>query len=254
MPEIVISKETINRLAKDVKQIIKNPLVENRIFYKHDEDNILKGKALIIGPEGTPYENGNYLFEFEFPVNYPHSPPKVIFHTNDGFTRFNPNLYRSGKVCISILNTWKGDQWSSCQTISSILLTLCTVLNENPLLNEPGVKETDKDIVSYNKILAYKNISVGIVNVLDKDFFTTKFSEFREIICQEFRNNYNKIVSQIEENIKDDGKELHTAWYSSYNSAGEYKPHRAVLSYKDLKKKIKMMFEKHIHNKENIIV
>ena len=69
MTEAVIGKETLKRLAKDVKEIIKNPLVENRIFYKHDEDNILKGKALIVGPEGTPYENGYYLFEFEYPTN-----------------------------------------------------------------------------------------------------------------------------------------------------------------------------------------
>ena len=62
-----IDKETIKRLAKDVKDIIKNPLTKNRIFYKHDTDNILKGKALIMGPKDTPYENGAYLFEFEFP-------------------------------------------------------------------------------------------------------------------------------------------------------------------------------------------
>ena len=64
MSEVVIGKETLKRLAKDVKEIIKNPLIKNRIFYKHDEEDILRGKALIIGSEGTPYENGYYLFEF----------------------------------------------------------------------------------------------------------------------------------------------------------------------------------------------
>ena len=83
-------------------------------------------KVLIFGPKDTPYENGYYLFKFKFPIDYPYNPPKVVYMTNDGKTRFNPNLYRNGKVCVSILNTWSGDQWTGCQTISSVLLTLCT--------------------------------------------------------------------------------------------------------------------------------
>ena len=51
---LVISKETISRLIKDVKEIIKNPLESHGIYYKHDEEDLLKGKALIIGPQGTP--------------------------------------------------------------------------------------------------------------------------------------------------------------------------------------------------------
>ena len=59
----IIKKETISRLIKDVKEIIKNPLESHGIYYKHDHEDLLKGKALIIGPQGTPYENGFYLFE-----------------------------------------------------------------------------------------------------------------------------------------------------------------------------------------------
>lgn len=228
-----IDKETIKRLAKDVKDIIKNPLTKNRIFYKHDTDNILKGKALIMGPKDTPYENGAYLFEFEFPNNYPHSPPKVTYHTNDGFTRLHPNLYRSGKVCISLLNTWKGDQWSSCQTISSILLTLCTILTKDPLMNEPGVKKTDKDIVNYNKMITYKNISIGIINVLKKSYFIERFSEFRDTICNEFRSNYNSILENIDKNMKYNNEIIATAWYSSST-----KTHTVILNYKQLRENI----------------
>ena len=123
----VISKETIQRLASDIKMLLKDPLDNHNIYYKHDTDDILKGYALIIGPKNTPYENGFYLFEFNFPYNYPYSPPKVVFCTGDGSTRFHPNLYVNGKVCLSVLNTWKGEQWTGCQTISSILLSLITI-------------------------------------------------------------------------------------------------------------------------------
>ena len=120
---VTISKETIHRLDKDIKDIRKNPLSDNGVYYFHDEVDMLKGYAMIIGPVDTPYYGGFYFFEFDFPSNYPYSPPKLTYLTNNGTVRFNPNLYVGGKVCISILNTWHGDQWSSCQTITSILLT-----------------------------------------------------------------------------------------------------------------------------------
>jgi hypothetical protein len=37
-----ISKDTVNRLLKDVKQIIKNPLTDNGIYYIHNETDIMK--------------------------------------------------------------------------------------------------------------------------------------------------------------------------------------------------------------------
>ena len=117
-----ISKDTISRLLKDVRQMIKHPLTDNNIYYIHDDTDILKGYALIIGPSDTPYFGGFYFFELHYPADYPHSPPIVIYSTNGENVRFNPNLYVTGKVCISILNTWRGEQWTSCQTISTILL------------------------------------------------------------------------------------------------------------------------------------
>lgn len=110
-----IPKETIQRLIKDVRQIIKNPLIEQGIYYVHDETNMMKGYAMIVGPSDTPYFGGFYFFEFTYPADYPHSPPRVNYCTNGDNIRFNPNLYCSGKVCISLLNTWRGDQWTSCQ-------------------------------------------------------------------------------------------------------------------------------------------
>lgn len=133
---IVITKDTIRRLLKDVKDIMSHPLTDNGIYYIHDEDDMLKGYALIIGAQDTRYFGGNYFFELAYPSDYPHSPPKVIFCTNGDNIRFNPNLYTNGKVCISLLNTWRGEQWTSCQSISTVLLNLCTLLNNDPLLNE----------------------------------------------------------------------------------------------------------------------
>merc|ERR1711871_276074 len=127
-----ISRNTALRLIKDIRNLKKNPLDDNGIYYEHDEEDMLHGKALIIGPSNTPYQYGFYFFKFEFTDNYPHEPPKLTYYTQGDNVRFHPNLYRSGKVCVSILNTWKGEQWSSCQTISSILLTLISLLHNKP--------------------------------------------------------------------------------------------------------------------------
>ena len=65
--KVHISKETIKRLVTDVRQIMKHPLHDNGIYYQHDQEDMLKGRAVIIGPKDTPYQYGYYLFYFKFP-------------------------------------------------------------------------------------------------------------------------------------------------------------------------------------------
>ena len=120
----LITKDSMNRLIKDIRNIIKNPLTEQGIYYVHDDSDMLKGYAMIVGPEETPYFGGFYFFEIDYPCDYPHKPPNVKYCTNGNQIRFNPNLYTCGKVCISLLNTWRGDQWTSCQSISTVLFAL----------------------------------------------------------------------------------------------------------------------------------
>ena len=168
MSSTIIRKDTIHRLISDIKYIRNNPLHNEGIYYEHDDEHMLKGYAMIVGPSQTPYENGLFFFTFEFPTDYPHSPPKMTYITNDGTTRFNPNLYRSGKVCLSLLNTWRGEQWTSCQNIASILLTLVSIFNNNPLMNEPGIVAECEDIPIYNKIISYKTMDVSIYGLIDR--------------------------------------------------------------------------------------
>ena len=214
----VISKETITRLLHDVKQIIKNPLADNGIYYLHDDEDMLKGYALIIGPSDTPYFAGNYLFELNYPTDYPHSPPTVIYHTNSDGIRFNPNLYSNGKVCISILNTWRGEQWTSCQNISTLLLTLCTLLCENPLLNEPGITQTHYDFINYTKIIEYKNIDVAILKVMNKNtsIYNPMFEMFYSVIKENFLKNSSNIITYLEKKVVETGdpEKITTTLYS----------------------------------------
>lgn len=196
----IISKDSIHRLLKDVKDIIKNPLHDNGIYYQHDDEDMLKGYALIIGPTETPYFGGNYFFEFQFPYNYPYSPPKVKFCTGGEEVRFNPNLYTSGKVCLSVLNTWTGDQWTSSQTITTVLLNLCTLLCVNPLLNEPGVNKSHYDLENYNFIIEYENLNIAMGEMLIQELEGEETKDiskkpnyfsflFKEIMYENFMKN-----------------------------------------------------------------
>lgn len=187
------------RLLKDVINISKNPLTHQGIHYIHDTDNIKKGYALIIGAEDCIYSHGMYFFEFIYPDDYPFSPPKVIYLTNGDNVRFNPNLYRNGKVCVSILNTWSGPQWSSCQTISSILLTLTTLFHNKPLLNEPGITESNPSFLKYNKIIRYSSIKIALLDVLNKKICRNMFSKFKNEIVEYIVSKQNSIRDDIKE-------------------------------------------------------
>jgi len=198
MANIVISKKNLRRLLKDVAHIIKNPLVNEGIYYVHDETDMFKGYAMIIGPKGTPYEGGYFFFKFIFSNEYPFKPPKVIYCTNDGTTRFNPNLYKNGKVCVSILNTWRGESWTSCQNIRSILLMLVTLLNDNPLTNEPGFLKS-KYCLPYKRQIEYMNFKIAIMRTLmfKKDSMPPEFIGFKPIIIKHFKENKELVSKRI---------------------------------------------------------
>lgn len=201
--ETIISKGSAKRLMKDIKDVITKPLNEEGIYYKHDTQNMLKGYAMIVGPSYGLYANGIYFFLFKFPTDYPFTPPTVEYCTNDGTTRFNPNLYRQGKVCLSILNTWAGDSWTACQTIRSVLLQLLLLFNDKPLLNEPGILETHSDFATYHEIIRFKNVEYSIYQQLyfkHPDLFITLFSnEINNHMKSNFKDIYDNCCLLKEE-------------------------------------------------------
>lgn len=214
---IIISKETTKRLIKDVKDLIKSPLDEEGIYYKHDETNILKGYAYICGPKDSVYFGGNYFFEFQFPRDYPHKPPKVTFQTNDGETRFHPNMYRNGKICLSILNTWKGDPWTGCQSIRSILLTIVSIMDDKPLLHEPGFTERHSDTNKYSEIILFKNMDFSVNKLLmdDMKYCINPFNEiFKDNIVCQFKKNREDILKILEEKKESEPYNIKTGIYS----------------------------------------
>lgn len=219
---VTLSTRTVKRLVKDVKDVLKNPLNDNGIYYIHDDENMLFGYALIIGPKGTPYENGMYFFKFIYPKDYPFSPPKVKFLTNDGECRFHPNMYRNGKVCLSVLNTWKGDGWTSCNNIRSVLLIIQSVMDEIPLLHEPGIFISNIDVTKYTDSVKYNNISFAILytfkKILVEQSLSKPFMILSDIVLDIFKRKKedydNMIKTYIEKNNNKNNTSIHVQTYN----------------------------------------
>ncbi|KAI0321805.1 hypothetical protein OF83DRAFT_1097239 [Amylostereum chailletii] len=150
-------------IAKELAVLTTNLPVawDSSIFLRVDESRVDIIKALIIGPEGTPYQNGCYLFDIFLGHGYNQSPPSVKYMTtNGGKYRFNPNLYavcikhaflvrlpcllrifaQDGKVCLSLLGTWSGPGWvAGRSTLLQVLISIQSmILCDEPYLNEPG--------------------------------------------------------------------------------------------------------------------
>ena len=161
----------IRRITLDTKKALD--LADQGLFWIPDESDITHGWAIICGCADTPYHGGAFCFEVRFPDNYPFSPPAMTYLTNDGRTRFNPNLYKNGKVCLSLLNTWQGEQWSGVQSLASILQCIQTaVLNEEPLVNEPA-HAASKDsrhaeISVYSRMVFHAVLETAILGSMDE--------------------------------------------------------------------------------------
>ena len=102
------------------------------------DDDLFHWEATILGPEKTVYEGGIFQLNILFPANYPFKPPKIKFNT----TIYHPNINSSGGICLDILK----DNWSPALTISKVLLSICSLLND-PNPDDPLVPDIAEQYV-----------------------------------------------------------------------------------------------------------
>ena len=109
-------------------------------------------------------------------TDYPGVAPSVTATTtNSGRCRFNPNIYAQGKVCLSILGTWRGErgeEWSSAQGLESILISIQSLMSSNPYENEPGyehAKTSDdkKNIADYADKIQHESLRISVIQRLE---------------------------------------------------------------------------------------
>ena len=161
-----------SRLLREVRDISSQQIPV--VFGEPEEADILHWRGMILGPPHTPYALGMFHFDLKFPQDYPNSAPKVLITTTSGGqVRFNPNLYATGKVCLSILGTWRaehsGEQWSAVQSSQSILLSIQSLMNDAPYHNEPSFEADDGsgDVQRYNEKISHESVRVAVCEVME---------------------------------------------------------------------------------------
>lgn len=111
------------RLNKELVDMIKNP--PSNCSAGSIDDDIFHWRSTLLGPKNSPYEGGTFDMSIHFPSNYPFKPPKINFETKI----YHPNINAAGSICIDILR----DNWSPALTVSKVLLSICSLLDDpNP--------------------------------------------------------------------------------------------------------------------------
>lgn len=194
------------RLAKEVEALQRGDLSGMGIYTLVDESCIRNLRALMIGPEGTPYAHCPLLFTIRIPEDYPLSPPAVSIDTSDGVSRLHPNLYVGGKVCLSILGTYSGPKWTSTMSIETVLKSIFSLLNDNPITNEPGWERytfADAPAKQYAEVVEFALVQhtlsqYGIFLAGEDAGAETLWGPFREVIRGPWQKSFAELTTMIE--------------------------------------------------------
>ncbi|KAK4560651.1 hypothetical protein LTR86_005229 [Recurvomyces mirabilis] len=162
----------IARITREIRQVQHGADLSLAVACRDSDVRHIRG--LIIGPPETPYEYGFFEFDIKMPKDYPIKSPVVRALTTNGCRiRFNPNIYAEGKVCLSILGTWrgeKGEEWSSAQGLESIMLSIQSLMSSHPYENEPGFeghKKEDPNPKAYIEKIRHETIRISVCNRLE---------------------------------------------------------------------------------------
>lgn len=186
-------------LFRELSQLSRNLPCEygSSIFVRALEGRMDLLRALIIGPEGTPYANGCFFFDICL-HDYPTQPPKVKFLTTGSVLHrpINPNLYSNGKVCLSLLGTFSGPGWIRGEsTLLQVLISIqALIFVDKPIYNEPMVPAFVGALTSntYNKRVLRHTLEFGILPCLSDNYYP----EFREILYHHYRLKRDKVQAQ----------------------------------------------------------
>mmetsp|Transcript_22336 Transcript_22336/g.36575 ORF Transcript_22336/g.36575 Transcript_22336/m.36575 type:complete len:285 (+) Transcript_22336:2790-3644(+) len=205
-----LSSKLMSRLTREVGAMMNG--LPPGIFLRVDSKRMDVMRAMIIGPQGSPYTNGVFFFDIYMPSTYPSVSPKCkIITTGRGSFRFNANLYTNGKVCLSILGTWSGPGWEPrYSTLTQVLLSIQAMILgvEEPIANEPGweYEVGSKRSKNYNGILQWGTMKWAMLHYLQNG----APQGFDDIVKAHFWNKRDELLKkQIPE------------WKAAAESAGD---------------------------------
>jgi ubiquitin-conjugating enzyme E2 G1 len=124
-----------------------------------DENNFFRWEVTIEGPENTIFEGSVMRAILTFPQDYPLNPPDMVFQTK----MWHPNIFKNGKVCISILHPPVMDEmnlqermdekWRPVLGVKEVVLSVTSMLI-GPNLDSPA--NVDAAVQYKNDMPGYK--------------------------------------------------------------------------------------------------
>ena len=228
-----MTSKTVKRILWELKDYEKNKEENNKngIYLEYDEADIYKLDLVLVGSDG-PYLGCFFEFNIVLPSTYPFSPPKFKFKSPDENMRIHPNLYGSGKVCLSVINTWSGPGWTACNTILSVCnILLGMVLSlKNPLSAEPAYEKiniNNPKAIYYKELVYCESINELLINNLrknmtdfKKEYIKSNIVMYKNLIKHHLNEEYeyrytpymyrkiNRIVKFNSKNVKSELNKL----------------------------------------------
>ncbi|KAL3634659.1 hypothetical protein CASFOL_021713 [Castilleja foliolosa] len=173
--DINVNSSAYRHIMKEWKILDGEKNLPDSIYVQAYETRIDLMRAVIVGSPGTPYHDGLFFFDICLPFHYPNQPPKVHYISH-GY-KLNPNILQDGRVCLSLINTWKGDKgerWSPKLTILQTLVSIqALVLNDRPYFNNPALAfaknntppEIEGSSIVYNHI-AFEQSCKSMISIM----------------------------------------------------------------------------------------
>jgi len=202
------------------------------VLARVDSTNSRCMRVMITGPNGTPYDSGVFIFDAYMPDKWPNVNPQMHFE-NHGGVRFNPNLYNCGKVCLSLLGTWRGEaseNWNpTTSTLSQLFISVQSqILIDDPYYNEPGHERsygTDSGIKAsklYNNYIRQFTMQHAMVGVIDT-VLKGGYPEFKEPVLTHFKLKKAYILDVCQKWVNDAFDATSSAQHSFSMTKDKYK-------------------------------
>lgn len=204
---MVGSRDKMERLISEISDFAASLPCDSThaIFVRYDEDNMDQMQTLITGASDTPYDGGCFLFDILCPADYPDCPPLVqLITTGHGTLRFNPNLYVTGKVCLSLLGTWEGESqetWTQESSLYQVFTSIQSlIMHGDVYFNEPNApaKDAARLNIGYCNIIRYGTIRFAVLEHLIRPPTT-----FKRIIFKHLHTERDRIIRVHDEWIRD---------------------------------------------------
>lgn len=115
-----------------------------------ENDNIfLWNIGFMVLNKDSMFHGGYFKGQMRFPQDFPFSPPTFRFTP----AIYHPNVYRDGRLCISILHQGgdptldepDSETWTPAQTVESVLISIVSLL-EDPNVNSPANMDASLDL------------------------------------------------------------------------------------------------------------